>query len=215
MPLEISAEAPATCARRLDDGLDSALQPLGREIEVLPDLLIGAGEDLVHAIREVALGERMESLGDGGDNARLFLGALGALGFRFHLRLGLDAPLLFGLTPHHFRLLTLFDTALFDRGVAQCHHRLADLADLIVPVGAGHVELEVAGGDLHQAVAKPVQRANETADDRDEADRQSDRGEAGETEQHRRVQRVDALDLKSRARRVLGVILTESDQLVV
>ena len=73
----------------------------------------------------------------------------------------LEAVLFFGLLALQFGLLALLDPAFFQSRIAKRNHRLADFADLVVPVGARHVEFEAAAGNLQQAVAQPIQRTQQ------------------------------------------------------
>jgi hypothetical protein len=106
-------------ARRLDDRLNGVLQPLGGEIEVLADLLIGAGKDFIDTPGEIALGQRLEALGNRSDDTRLLFGDFGALRFRLRLCLAFAAPLFLSLLALRLRVLTLFDASLFQRRVAE------------------------------------------------------------------------------------------------
>ena len=105
------------------------LQPVSREVEIEPNLFVGASEDFVDAIGEIALGQGFEPLGDRSDDARLLVGDFGAFLRRLCLRFAFDTPLLFGLLAGQLGLLALFDTAFLQRRVAQRDDCLANLTD--------------------------------------------------------------------------------------
>ena len=145
----------------------------------------------------------------------LLAGDLGALLGCFRLGLRLEPALLLGLATRQLGTLLLLDAAFFQRRVAQRHHRLADFADLVVPLGTGHFEVEAAARDLQQAIAQAVERTDQAKDDGEDAGYECDRRETGKTVKHDLVERLDAFHFKFGVGDVRFIGIIESDELGV
>ena len=145
-------------ARHIGDGLNRFQKPVGRHVEIELNLFVGAAESFGNAEGEVAVGKRFQPAGDGRHDAGLLAGDLGPLLGGLGLRFGIPALLFFGLLALQFRLVALLGPALFERRVAERHDGCGHFADFVRPIGAGHIQIEAAAGNLQHAAAQAIKR---------------------------------------------------------